>query len=124
MVRAPGSVLTFSRNVYLSRSSSRMTEMLPSPFEVPQCPEELLNTRFRVVHDEGHDTWTSWKDRDRQYGEVHWGVMPGFEKTIAAEKFLDARGEVVRVCRRVHQSTDKPWVGYWWLWPSPIVFPP
>jgi hypothetical protein len=50
--------------------------------------------------------------------------MPGFEKTIVAEKFLDARGEVVRDCRRGHQPTDKPWVGYWWLWPSPIVLPP
>lgn len=94
------------------------------PFEVPQYPEELLNTCFRVVHDEGHDTWQDWKERGEQYGEVHWGVMPGFEKTIVAEKFLDARGEVIRVCRRGHQSTDKPWVGYWWLWPSPVVLPP
>ncbi|WP_200333222.1 ThiF family adenylyltransferase [Thiocystis violacea] len=95
------------------------------PFEVPQCPEELLSPRVsRVVHDEGHDTWPSWKERDGQYGEVHWGVMPGFKKIIAPEKFLDALGEVVRVCRCNHQPTDKPWVGYWWLWPSPIVLPP
>ncbi len=94
------------------------------PFEVPQCPEELLNSRFRVIHDEGHDTWPSWKGRDMQYGEVGWSVLPGFEKTIVAEKFLDARGEVIRVCRRSQHPTDKSWVGYWWLWPSPIVLPP
>jgi len=94
------------------------------PFEVPQCPEELLNTRFRVVHDEGHDTWPSWKERGGRYGEVQWGVIPGFEKTIVAEKFLDDRGEMIRACRRAHQPADKPWVGYWWLWPSPIVLPP
>lgn len=94
------------------------------PFEVPQCPAELLDTRFRVVHDEGHDTWPSWKERGGQYGEVRWGVMPGFEKTIVAEKFLDARGEVIRVCRRSQSSAAEPWVGYWWLWPSPIVLPP
>ncbi|MFY9975346.1 MAG: ThiF family adenylyltransferase [Chromatiaceae bacterium] len=94
------------------------------PFEVPQCPAELLDTRFRVVHDEGHDTWSSWKERSGQYGEVRWALMPGFEKTIVAEKFLDARGDVIRVCRRGHYPTDKPWVGYWWLWPSPIVLPP
>lgn len=94
------------------------------PFEVPQCPEELLSTRFRVVHDEGHDTWPIWQDRGGQYGEVHWSAMPGFDKTIVADTFMDARGEVIRVCRRGHRSTDKPWVGYWWLWPSPIVLPP
>lgn len=94
------------------------------PFEVPQCPEELLNTRFRVVHDEGHDTWPSWKERGGQYGEVQWGVIPGFEKTIVAEKFLDDRGEMIRLCRRGHQPSDKHWVGYWWLWPSPIVLAP
>jgi hypothetical protein len=94
------------------------------PFEVPQCPEELLNTRFTVVHDEGHDTWPNWKGRSEQYGEVHWGVMPGFERTIVAERFLDDQGEVVRVCRRGCRLADKPWVGYWWLWPSSIVLPP
>ncbi|NJL02992.1 MAG: ThiF family adenylyltransferase [Spirulinaceae cyanobacterium SM2_1_0] len=98
--------------------------MNDEPFEVPQCPEELLNTRFRVVHDEGHDTWPSWKGRDGQYGELQWGLMPGFEKTIVAEKFLDDRGEMIRVCRRAHQPTAEPWVGYWWLWPSPMVLPP
>ena len=94
------------------------------PFEVPQCPQELLNTRFTVVHDEGNDTWSTWKERIGQQGEIHWGVMPGFEKTIVAEKFFDARGEEIRVCRRGYQPGDKPWVGYWWLWPSPIVVPP
>lgn len=94
------------------------------PFEVPQCPQELLNNRFRVVHDEGHDTWPSWKDRCGRYGEVQWGVMPGFEKTIVAEKFLDDQGETIRACRRGHQPACEPLVGYWWLWPSPIVLPP
>lgn len=101
-------------------------QLMPSdePFELPQCPEELLDRRWRVVYDEGHDTWSSWRERGRQHGEVHWGVMPGFEKTIVAEKFLDARGEVVRVCRRGNEPTDEPRVGYWWLWPYPIVLPP
>lgn len=94
------------------------------PFEVPQCPQELLDIGFNVIHDEGNDTWPIWKERVGQYGEVHWEVMAGFEKTVVAEKFLDARGEVIRACRRGHQPSDKPWVGYWWLWPSPIVLPP
>ena len=94
------------------------------PFEVPQCPAELLNTRFTVIHDEGNDTWPAWDGRVGQYGEIYWGVMPGFEKTIVAEEFLDARGDQIRSCRRRSQPSDKPWVGYWWLWPSPIVIPP
>jgi len=94
------------------------------PFEVPQCPQELLNTQSTVVHDEGCDTWSTWKQRVGQYGEVHWAVMPGFENTIVAEKFLDSRGEEIRVCRRRYRSSDMPQVGYWWLWPSAIVLPP
>lgn len=93
-------------------------------FEVPQCPEELLNPRFSVIHDEGPDTWPVWKERDGQYGEVHWGVMSGFKDTIVAEQFLDGWGEEVRGCRRGHRPADKPWIGYWWLWPSSIVLPP
>jgi hypothetical protein len=50
--------------------------------------------------------------------------MPGFEKIIVAEEFLDARGDQIRCCRRRSQSSDEPKVGYWWLWPSPIVIPP
>lgn len=94
------------------------------PFEVPQCPKELLNTKFLVVHDEGPDTWPSWAERVRQYGEVQWGTIPGFENTIVAERFCDVGKESIRVCRRGHQIGDKRLIGYWWLWPSPIVLPP
>ncbi|MFA5180588.1 MAG: ThiF family adenylyltransferase [Syntrophales bacterium] len=94
------------------------------PFEVPQCPSELPNTRFMVIHDEGRDTWLSWHGRIGQRGEIHWSMMPGFEKTIVAEEFIDALGGQIRSCRRRSQPSDKPWVGYWWLWPSPIVIPP
>lgn len=94
------------------------------PFEVPQCPSELLNSNFTVVHDEGDDTWRAWDGRIRRCGEIHWGMMPGLEKTIVAEEFFDACGDPFRRCRRHFNSGDKPWVGYWWLWPSPIVIPP
>lgn len=94
------------------------------PFEVPQCPEELLSPRYKVVHDEGRDTWPSWKDRGGQYGELQWDMISGFDRTIVADKFLDRRGEIVRICRRSQQASDKPGVAYWWLWPSPIVLPP
>lgn len=94
------------------------------PFEVPLCPQELLVSGLRVVHDEGHDTWRSWSKRTGKFGEVHWGGMQGFEKAILAEKFLDSSSDIVRVCRLGHQAAEKPWVGYWWLWPAPIVIPP
>jgi hypothetical protein len=50
--------------------------------------------------------------------------MPGFEKTIIAEEFLDEFGAQIRSCRNHCQPSDKPLVGYWWLWPSPVVIPP
>lgn len=94
------------------------------PFEVPQCPFGLLNNRFTVIHDEGNDTWRAWADHIGRFGEIHWCSMPDFEKTIVAAEFFDVRGEQIRCCRRHIQAGDKPWVGYWWLWPSPVVIPP
>lgn len=94
------------------------------PFETPQCPLELLDTQLTVIHDEGDDTWRAWGGRVGRFGEIHWGVLPGFEKTILAEEFLDARSERIRVCRRGRAASENPWVGYWWLWPAPIVIPP
>lgn len=94
------------------------------PFEIPHVPKESQNSEYIVIHDEGRDTWPTWKTRLREYGEVYWGVIEGFEKTIIAEKFLNVYGEEIRVCRRGAQVGDSPWIGYWWLWPSPIVLPP
>lgn len=94
------------------------------PFEVPQCPSELLNRDFTVVHDEGPDTHSAWSGRTNHFGEFRWGLLAGFEKTIVAETFLDAKGDTFRTCRRGVSDTDKQWVGYWWLWPEPVVVPP
>ena len=94
------------------------------PFEVPQCPSELLNTRCTVIHDEGTDTMSVWDGRMGQFGEIHWGELPGFKKTIIAEAFFDECGDRIRSCRRGPSSTEKPQVGYWWLWPAPVVIPP
>lgn len=99
--------------------------MVPGePFEVPQCPPELLNTRFTIVHDEGPDTWPTWAERLGTWGEVRWGILPGVEKTIVAEEFLDSQGHQIRRCRRDTTPSEKPWVGYWWLWPVPVILPP
>ena len=35
--------------------------------------------------------------------------------------FLDASGNQIRGCRRHSLPNEKPIIGYWWLWPSPIV---
>lgn len=94
------------------------------PFEAPQSPAELIDTRVTVIHDEGSDTWSAWNGHVGCYGEIHWGVLPGFEKTIVADEFFDARGERIRGSRRGGRSGEQPWAGYWWLWPSPIVIPP
>lgn len=109
---------------WLEAAADNQLMVNDEPFEVPQCPSELLNTCLTVVHDEGNDTWPTWDGHVGQFGEARWGVMPGFEKIIVAEEFLDARGDQIRSCRRRFQPSDASWVGYWWLWPSPIVIPP
>ena len=94
------------------------------PFEVPQCPKELLDGKFTVVHDEGNDAWPNWEGRVREYGEVSWGALTGFEKRIVAEEFLDASGTSIRTCRRNYGACESRWFGFWWLWPSPVVILP
>lgn len=109
---------------WLEVAASNQLMVSDEPFEVPQCPSEPLSTRSTVIHDEGNDTLLAWDGRVGLHGEIHWGVMPGFEKTLVAEKFFDARGDQIRSSRRRSQPSNKPSVGYWWLWPSPIVIPP
>ncbi|MGQ7244864.1 ThiF family adenylyltransferase [Salinicola sp. V024] len=94
------------------------------PFEVPQYPFDLINPCLKVIHDEGEDSWPAWGKQLGHHGEVHWSVIPNLDKTIVAEKFFDSRGDRIRSCRRGYQSSENPWIGYWWLWPSPIVTPP
>lgn len=106
---------------------SAATEQLmvdSEPFELPQCPLELLDKDFTVVHDEGPDTHSAWSGRTNRFGEIWWGRLPGFERTIVAETFLDTKGDTIRTCRRGVSDPEKPRVGYWWLWPAPVVVPP
>jgi hypothetical protein len=104
--------------------SPRMVKSTGDNFPDGGGPNELLINEFSVVHDEGLETWPSWSKRSKQFGEVHLGTIEGFQKIVVAERFLDMRSDIVRVCRSCHQPSEKPWVGYWWLWPSPIVIPP
>ena len=94
------------------------------PFETPQCPNEILSKAFRVVHDEGADCMERWTPHVEAAGSLHWTVLPGVEKTIIAERFMTRSGELIRVCRRASEPAEKPWLGFWWLWPKPIVLPP
>ena len=109
---------------WLDMAATEQLMVDSEPFEVPQCPSELLNKGFTVVHDEGPDTRSAWSERSACFGEVWWGVLPGFEKTTLAEAFLDTKGDTFRTCRRGGSDTEKPRVGYWWLWPEPVVVPP
>lgn len=109
---------------WLDEAATTQLMVDSEPFEVPQCPWELIDNTFTVIHDEGFDTLSIWKERTHCFGEVRWGVLPGFEKTIVAETFFDAKGDTIRICRRGCSETEKPWVGYWWLWPEPVVVRP
>jgi len=94
------------------------------PFEVPQCPPEFLDTSITVVHDEGNDSRPVWDSYLGHYGEIRWGGIPGIGKARVAEEFLDTRDNLIRCSCRRAQVGDEAIVGYWWLWPSPIVIPP
>ncbi len=92
------------------------------PFEIPQCPIELLRSRYLVVHDEGADALPSWQKYIGQFGIVKWGSIPGHARALLAQEFLDRTGGAIRECRRKSKRRRVP--GFWWLWPSPVVIPP
>jgi len=94
------------------------------PFEIPQNPDGFIDTRFSIVHDEGRETWPDWKNHLGEYGEIEWAIFPWCEKTLIADRFFDTRRNRIRGCRRTYQPSVHPGIGYWWLWPSPIVIPP
>jgi len=94
------------------------------PFEAPQCPPELLNKKLTIVHDEGPDTWSKWSERLGDWGEVRWGTLTGVENIIVAEEFRDSQGNLIRKCRRAVKPLESLRIGYWWLWPAPVVVPP
>ena len=94
------------------------------PFEVPQCPFLPDSITYTVIHDEGSNTWQAWRERLGQFGEVNWSLLPDLKNTIVADEFFDLNNTRIRRCCRHLQISDKPWIGYWWLWPSPIVIPP
>ena len=99
--------------------------MVPGePFEIPQCPTHLAEGSLRIVHDEGPETWRAWSERVGDCGEVRLGILAEAEKTIIVEEFIDARGNRIRQCRHGLTASEKPWVGYWWLWPAPVVLLP
>jgi len=110
--------------VWLELAASSQLMLANEPFELPQCPAELVDHQISVIHDEGGDTWRFWSERLRTYGEVRWGKLPGLDKAIVADEFYDAHGSLIRCCRRRAPQDDEPWIGYWWLWPAPIVIPP
>lgn len=94
------------------------------PFETPQCPAELLDERFLVVHDEGADSLEHWNGRIGKMGLVHWDILSGIKNTILAGRFLDSEATQIRTSRRSSDKSAKPWVGFWWLWPAPAVLCP
>ncbi len=110
--------------VWLELAASDQLMLANEPFELPQCPAELFDQQISVIHDEGGDTWPFWSGRLRTYGEVRWKALPGLDKAIVAEEFYDAHGSLIRCCRRRAPQGHEPWIGYWWLWPAPIVIPP
>lgn len=94
------------------------------PFEVPQCPNDLLDTTITVVSDEGVDTFNTWNGREKEFGLIRWGTLPGADKPTITGEFLDSNGKLLRKYRgNMSLSEEKPG-GFWWLWPFPIVLDP
>jgi len=94
------------------------------PFEVPQCPNDPSNSGMTLVHDEGKDTFLAWKEHSGKYGKFRWRRLSGFPETTIVQEFLDAKDSTIRKCRCTPLPEDEFSIGYWWLWPSPIVNQP
>ena len=95
------------------------------PFELPQVPFIDKPIQFRVIHDEGAETWPVWQKHLGATGRVEWRMLPGVKQTVMAARLMTSHGETIRECRRQFDVIGtEPCTGSWWLWPRPIVLTP
>lgn len=109
---------------WLEEAANTQLMVNGEPFELPQCPPELLDQNFKIVHDESSDSFSIWNNHINSFGEVWWGTLPSFDKVLVAETFFDSKGKIIRKSQRKNPEYNEKFKGYWWLWSKPVVLPP
>jgi len=97
------------------------------PFELPARPVRTTVRRWerhRVVHDESASSFEAWRGREGTYGPVLLGAVPDIGNAIGAGRFAARNDETIREWAGRKLGTVDDVVGFWWLWPRPIVLQP
>ncbi len=97
------------------------------PFELPVRPHTLPNVlgKSRIIYDESERGFSAWTNRWRDMGPLELGTIPGLEKALAANAFIDRKSAIIRSWEgRPLTRLEDSLSATWWLWPQPIVIPP
>jgi hypothetical protein len=112
--------------LWLQRAADGQLLAAGDPFELPAKPTMTVRRweRYRLIHDETASCFGVWHGRDGSFGTVLLGRVPDIGNTIGVARFTDRNTEAIRewTGRELAQAADV--IGFWWLWPQPIVLQP
>jgi hypothetical protein len=113
---------------WLDRAANSQLAAEGDPFELPDRPHTTLRewNRQRVVHDETATSLAAWTEREGSFGLVQFGSIADIDSALAVRRFEDRHGAVVRAWtgRELGDPVHGRVLGFWWLWPKPIVLRP
>lgn len=112
--------------VWLDRAANDQLLATGDPFELPARSHTTARAwlRQRVVHDETALTFDAWKGLEESFGRADLGLVTDIGNVIGVRRFANRADATVRewTGRELGKCDDV--VGFWWLWPKPLVLPP
>lgn len=113
---------------WLHRAVNEQLLVPGDPFELPDRPHTTVREwgRQRVVHDENATSLAAWAGQEDRFGVAHFGSISEISNAIGIRSFEDQQGSVVRAWtgRELGGLGKASVLGFWWLWPQPIVLRP
>ena len=112
---------------WLHHAANEQLLATSDPFELPAMPARMTVRkweRHRVIHDESSSSFGAWRGREGAYGRAFLGAVPDIGKAIGASRFALLNDETIRQWTGRELGTADDLVGFWWLWPHPIVLQP
>lgn len=112
--------------LWLDRAANDQLLAPGDPFELPARSRTTARAwiRQRVVHDETAPTFDAWNGLEGAFGRSDLGLVTDIGNVIGVRRFVNRADATVRewTGRELGKCDDV--VGFWWLWPKPIVLPP
>lgn len=112
--------------VWLDRAASDELLATGDLFELPARSHTTARAwlRQRVVHDETARTFDAWSGLEKSFGRADLGLVTDISNAIGVRRFAGRTATTIREWTGRDLGKCDEVVGFWWLWPKPIVLPP